>query len=1188
MGIPTTLPEALSEIERLQEQLERLRAKGSRQDLWSHGSRASVESAEALGALREFAGGIDTLKRQEFFPSLVRRLSSAMRMKHAVVSESITGFRFKTLAVWSDRTFGKAYEGTTVGTPYDDAVIQRGFCSYSSGVSQRFPDHTWLPASDIQSCFVVPLFGSTGLVIGMLSLMDDAPRNMSRDQQALFQLVGACAGVELARQQAEHAMERREAHYRAVLECSTDLVAVTDLTGCVQHLSPSIERAMGCSREILVGREVFNLFHPDDRAGARAALSNLCVSREDDDMRCGAFRLQHHSGAWRMLDVAARIVPSANGSQDSIILMLQEVAAHRRVDEEQSHVLVDLENIMETVPDLMFTLDYQGFLIKWNSRVQQVTGYTAEELRHKPALAFVPLEEYDRTTAAIQQALTEGTAELEGRLLTKDGRLIPYHWTGAALKDSWGHTVGIAGIGRDVTEQKRIESALRANEERYARATAVGKVGVWELDVDKGLYYGDTNLKALFGYGPLDLSTDPAEWLNLVHPDDRTVALSSWAEVSGSLKESFNYELRMIRKDGVTIWTEVRGHAVRDVEGRLTHLIGATVDTTERKQAQDALERSEQQLRTVLDTLPIGVWFTDSRGHVLYGNPAGQQLWSRAKTVGLPDHVSGKLWWEGIDEAESPHRWAIGTIISRDRTVLNETIMIETESGERKTLRNSAVPVRQDDGTVLGALILNEDITDRIQAEEDVHRTRMFLESIVENIPHMIVVKDAKTLELTLVNRAAKMYLGIEQEQLLGKSLYDCFPEHQADMLLEQDHHTLESNSVHDIREHVLDTKHFGARVFSSKSVPIRNGFEPSHLLLISEDITERKRAEEALRESEERFAKAFRSSPHAVVISELQSGKIIDANGAAFQLFSAPGRGIGETINTDRDLWPTASHRDRFVANLCEAGVVRNMEVIVHTRRKEMRHCLMSAELIELHGRRCMVTVCSDITELKRAEEALRQRERDLRSALDERERISQDLHDGILQSLYAVGLGIETCRPYLRRPHMKRVTRALDLAVAQLNAVMRDIRGFISGLETELQHGRDFPAAVRTMVHELAQPHDTRCRVAIDPAATEALTAEQGLHLFSIVKEAMSNSLRHAKAKDASVSLRAVRQGLRLSIRDNGVGFVPSEVVGTGRGLGNMAARANKVGGVFTVRSRPKHGTRIVLDLPREVIHA
>ena len=130
-------------------------------------------------------------------------------------------------------------------------------------------------------------------------------------------------------------------------------------------------------------------------------------------------------------------------------------------------------------PDMMFTLDNQGNMVKWNQCVRDVTGYSQEELLNKSALAFVPTEEQACTAAAIQRAFTEGYAELEGHLLTKDHRLIPYHWTGALLKNSHGEPIGITGIGRDVSDKKRTEEALLRRTTFRARRRGVERYHLW-------------------------------------------------------------------------------------------------------------------------------------------------------------------------------------------------------------------------------------------------------------------------------------------------------------------------------------------------------------------------------------------------------------------------------------------------------------------------------------------------------------------------------------------------------------------------------------------------------------------------------------------------------------------------------------------------------------------------------------
>lgn len=141
----------------------------------------------------------------------------------------------------------------------------------------------------------------------------------------------------------------------------------------------------------------------------------------------------------------------------------------------------------------------------------------------------------------------------------------------------------------------------------------------------------------------------------------------------------------------------------------------------------------------------------------------------------------------------------------------------------------------------------------------------------------------------------------------------------------------------------------------------------------IAEDVTKNKRTEEALRESEERFEKAFRSSPHPVGVTELESGICLDANDACLSLFGFRREEVLGTSTLDLQIWPNSDDRARFVRLLRSQGAVHNLEVTLRTKQKELRQFLCSSELIDLKGTPCIVTVGNDITDRKRAEEALR-----------------------------------------------------------------------------------------------------------------------------------------------------------------------------------------------------------------------
>ncbi len=300
----------------------------------------------------------------------------------------------------------------------------------------------------------------------------------------------------------------------------------------------------------------------------------------------------------------------------------------RRGEKERAQALNDLQNVIETIPDVMFTLDTQGNLVKWNRRLEDVTGYSAEEMLNKPALAFVPPEEHARTASAIQRAFTEGYAELDGQMLTKDLHVIPYHWTGALLKNSDGEPVGITGIGRDVSNRKRAEEALRESEVRFALAVEGSNDILWDAQRLSGepWYAPQTSIwwsprvRELLGLEESEPFETLEQWAARLHPDDKDRV---FGQLTAHVEQRVPYdvEYRLCTNRGDYLWFRGRGQALWDEQGEPRRMSGSCQDITEHKWAEKELYESEERYRTLIDLSPNGV-FVFCNGKKVYVNRA--------------------------------------------------------------------------------------------------------------------------------------------------------------------------------------------------------------------------------------------------------------------------------------------------------------------------------------------------------------------------------------------------------------------------------------------------------------------------------------------------------------------------------------------------------------------------------------
>ena len=1270
------------------------------------------------------------------------------------------------------------------------------------------------------------------------------------DSAGQLSAIGIIATDVTERNRTQEALRESEARWQQFAESVSSAFLIADVAPeerQVLYVNSAFTFIWGIEREELY--QDWSLWldsiHPDDRLRVKVSHDRFIGGGASAVFHC-EYRIVGRDGHIRW--ISDRRVRMA-GWEHRIAGIAEDITHHKQ----QLALMAQTESIGKIGG---WQFDFLTDRLWWSDETYRLHETTSELFSPtvETALNFYTRESRPIMAEAWLKGVTLGQPwDLELELLTVQGRRIAVRATGQ-VDVLEGRAVRAYGTFQDITEDKVAEEALRqahddlerkvvertaelqASQERYARATAIGKVGVWELDVLNGQYHGDANLKALFGYGTNELSTDPFAWLRLVHPDDQPIAMRNWELVQSGAAETSHYELRHIRKDSSIVWGDVRARAVRDPEGRLTHLIGATVDITERKHAEQTLSESETRFRTLVANIPGAIYrcavdrewtmsYLSDAIESIVGYPASEFIANHTRSYASVIHPDDRQLVEEVTWASlQEHR---PYVIEYRLVHANGTVRWVYEKGQGVFSSNGEV--RCLDGAIF-------DVTERKQAEQALRESEERFSKAFRTSPHPIGITEVVTGRCVEVNDACLEAFGFRREEVIGNTtfLLGIWPklEDRARVI-----ERLKTGQPMRNMEFALKTKSGAVRYFlASADLAELNGV--LCVVTVANDITDRRLAEEALRISEERFAKAFQASPHPVVISELDSGLVVDANEAAWQLFGYRKDEVVGLTTLQIGLWPSAEERARYLDLLKRQGFIRNMEVRLRSKSGDIRQCLLSSELIELNGKQCSVTVGDDITESRRLEKALRltqfsvdqaveaimwldpkarmfnvndaacrmleysreellsmtvhdidpsfpverwtnhwnylkerrsltfearfwsrsgavlemdvsvnyllhegkeyacmilrdigerkraeaelrrshmflrqvidtdpnfifakgrdgryvmanrsiadcygttvedligksdadfnrnveeveffrekdlevldsleerfipqekvtdaagntrwlqtvkrplfddegqvhmvlgaatditerkrmeemllQRERDLHAALQERERISQDLHDGILQSLYAVGLGLEACKPMIRQQpdqNVGKLTAMLNQGIGQLNHVMGEVRNFIAGLESHVIQGGDFPTALRNMIRTMCSSAAATSVVRIEGMAARQLSTEQALHIINIVREGLSNALRHSGARRITVSLRLLRRCVRLAIQDDGVGFDASLIQGVGHGLGNMAARAKKVRGQFALHSKPNEGTRIVLDLPKDTTYA
>ena len=351
----------------------------------------------------------------------------------------------------------------------------------------------------------------------------------------------------------------------------------------------------------------------------------------------------------------------------------------------------------------------------------------------------------------------------------------------------------------------------------------------------------------------------------------------------------------------------------------------------------------------------------------------------------------------------------------------------------------------------------------------------------------------------------------------------------------------------------------------------------------VTRDINERKQAETALKDSEERYRKSFETSPDAVNITRLSDGRYLDVNrGFENMIGYRRDEVIGKT-SLEMNIWRDPADRRRLVDSLNRTGVCDNLEADFSAKNGDVIRGLMSAVIINIKDEICIVTITRDITahrELEKERERLLIEVRELSRRLihiqeQERQAIALTLHDDIGQSLTAIKAYASSITHYCHLEDMDRVL----LSANEINQISTGLLKTVRNQLRDLRPGYLKELGLKGALKNLCESWENSGAIACDlkiTGAVDELPEDVQVQLFRIVQEGLTNVARHAAASATSVELSTGRHGLKLDIADDGRGFDPATTA-HGIGLVGMRERAFAIGGLFDLQSAPGEGTQI-----------
>lgn len=313
--------------------------------------------------------------------------------------------------------------------------------------------------------------------------------------------------------------------------------------------------------------------------------------------------------------------------------------------------------------------------------------------------------------------------------------------------------------------KKSLENKLIESENLFRDTFEQAGTGIVHLDTNMRWIRMNDKYCEIVGHTREELlHLSPSD---IIHPDDLERDFNCRVRLLAGELTNYKIEKRYVRNDASVAWTIFTCTLMRETTTNRVFLVGVVEDITRRKLEEEKIKASEALLQQTLELLPVGIWFLDANGAIIRSNPKAKEIWGGEKRVGIEGFGEYKGFWPETGKTIGPHEWAAARAIEKGETVINELVNIECFGGNPKTILNSAMPLRDQNGKIIGAINVNQEITELKKAEDELRLSEEKFRTIAETMP-LIVWTAEPTGELDFANQWGLDFTGMRLEDLTG------------------------------------------------------------------------------------------------------------------------------------------------------------------------------------------------------------------------------------------------------------------------------------------------------------------------------------------------------------------------------------------------------------------------------------